>query len=235
MSFQFKQFTILQEQATLKVSTDSCLLGAWFAQKLENKQHILDIGSGTGLLVLMLAQKQTESNIDGIEIDENCFVESLENIKTSPWANRCNVLTGDARTYLFPRQYDFIITNPPFYEQQLESVDKKNNLAKHSSHLGLKELVAIIKTQLLPHGEFGILLPYSRLAEIEEISSLNGFYLKEKILVKQTTNHPYFRVILHFIRDHSNYATETIIIKENNEYTPAFIELLKDYYLKLPD
>jgi tRNA1Val (adenine37-N6)-methyltransferase len=235
MFFQFKQFSIQQERATLKVSTDSCLLGAWFAQHLKHKSHILDIGSGTGLLVLMLAQKQAESNIDGIEIDENCFLESQENIKTSPWANRCTVFNGDARTYLFPRQYDFIITNPPFYEQQLVSANTKNNLAKHSSHLGLKELVQIIKNQLLPHGEFGILLPYSRTNEIEEISSANGFYLKEKILVKQTSKHPNFRVILFFSRDYSNYATETITIKENNEYTPAFIELLKDYYLKLPD
>lgn len=235
MSFQFKQFTIRQEQATLKVSTDSCLLGAWFAQKLENKQHILDIGSGTGLLVLMLAQKQKESIIDGIEIDENCFSESLVNVNASQWYNRCTILNGDVRTYPFARKYDFIITNPPFYEQQLRSANTKNNLAKHSSHLGLKELVQIIKNQLTPNGEFGILLPYSRLAEIEEISSLNGFYLKEKILVKQTPNHPYFRVILHFSKQYSSCVSETIIIKENNEYTLVFIELLKDFYLKLPD
>jgi tRNA1Val (adenine37-N6)-methyltransferase len=233
MFFQFKQFTIRQERATLKVSTDSCLLGAWFAQHLKHQSHILDIGSGTGLLVLMLAQKQTESHIDGIEIDENCFVESQENIKTSPWANRCTVFNGDARTYFFPRQYDFIITNPPFYEQQLESADKKNNLAKHSSHLGLKELVAIIKTQLLPTGEFGILLPFSRLQEIEEISTANGFYLQEKVLVQQTPKHPYFRVILHFAQSPSTLICQTLVIKENNEYTPSFVDLLRDYYLKL--
>jgi tRNA1Val (adenine37-N6)-methyltransferase len=233
MFFQFKQFTILQERATLKVSTDSCLLGAWFAQHLKHQSHILDIGSGTGLLVLMLAQKQTESNIDGIEIDENCFVESQENIKTSPWANRCTVFNGDARTYLFPRQYDFIITNPPFYEQQLESADKKNNLAKHSSHLGLKELVAIIKTQLLPTGEFGILLPFSRLQEIEEISTASGFYLQEKVLAQQTPTHPYFRVILRFAQSPSTQICHTLVIKENNEYTPPFVDLLRDYYLKL--
>jgi len=233
MFFQFKQFTIRQERATLKVSTDSCLLGAWFAQHLKHQSHILDIGSGTGLLVLMLAQKHAESNIDGIEIDENCFVESQENIKTSPWANRCTVFNGDARTYLFPRQYDFIITNPPFYEQQLESADKKNNLAKHSSHLGLKELVAIIKTQLLPTGEFGILLPFSRLQEIEEISTANGFYLQEKVLVQQTPTHPYFRVILRFAQSPSTQICHTLVIKENNEYTPPFVDLLRDYYLKL--
>jgi tRNA1Val (adenine37-N6)-methyltransferase len=233
MFFQFKQFTIRQERATLKVSTDSCLLGAWFAQHLKHQSHILDIGSGTGLLVLMLAQKHAESNIDGIEIDENCFVESQENIKTSPWANQCTVFNGDARTYLFPRQYDFIITNPPFYEQQLESADKKNNLAKHSSHLGLKELVAIIKTQLLPTGEFGILLPFSRLQEIEEISTANGFYLQEKVLVQQTPTHPYFRVILRFAQSPSTQICHTLVIKENNEYTPPFVDLLRDYYLKL--
>lgn len=233
MFFQFKQFTIRQERATLKVSTDSCILGAWFAQQLAHKSHILDIGSGTGLLVLMLVQKQPESHIDGIEIDENCFVESQENIRNSPWANRCTVFNGDARTYLFPRQYDFIITNPPFYEQQLESADKKNNLAKHSSHLGLKELVAIIKTQLLPTGEFGILLPFSRLQEIEEISTANGFYLQEKVLVQQTPKHPYFRVILRFAQTQTELLIYTLVIKENNEYTPAFVDLLRDYYLKL--
>lgn len=233
MFFQFKQFTIRQERATLKVSTDSCILGAWFAQQLAQKSHILDIGSGTGLLVLMLAQKQTESQIEGIEIDEGCFIESQENIRISPWANRCTIFNGDARTYLFPRQYDFIITNPPFYEQQLASVNAKNNLAKHSSHLGLKELVTIIKTQLLPTGEFGILLPFSRLQEMEEISTANGFYLQEKVLVQQTPKHPYFRVILRFAQTQTELLSYTLLIKENNEYTPSFVDLLRDYYLKL--
>jgi tRNA1Val (adenine37-N6)-methyltransferase len=99
--------------------------------------------------------------------------------------------------------------------------------------LGLKELVAIIKTQLLPTGEFGILLPFSRLQEIEEISTANGFYLQEKVLVQQTPTHPYFRVILRFAQSPSTQICHTLVIKENNEYTPPFVDLLRDYYLKL--
>ncbi len=134
--FSFKQFTIYQENCSLRVSTDSCILGAWFANKALAPKKILDIGSGTGLLMLMLAQK-IKGSIKGIEIDPDCYKQLMENISKSPWKEKCSAVLGDIRTYHFNESFDFIISNPPFYENQLEAAEEKRNIAKHSTHLGL--------------------------------------------------------------------------------------------------
>jgi tRNA1Val (adenine37-N6)-methyltransferase len=195
---------------------------------------ILDIGSGTGLLMLMLAQKHL-CQIHGIEIDPDCFGQSKENITQSPWENRCIVFEADARYFVLQQQYDFIISNPPFYENQLQAGDLKKNMAKHSSHLNLSELLIVVEKHLTSEGKFGILLPYSRYTEVEELAMKSGLYCTEKLLVKQTPLHDYFRVILQFER---NVSVTTIIhhltIEEKpGRYGDMFIGLLKDFYLKL--
>jgi tRNA1Val (adenine37-N6)-methyltransferase len=118
--FQFKQFTIHQDQCAMKVCTDACILGAWFAAKIPEYCTVLDIGSGTGLLMMMLAQR-TRSEIYGIEIDLSSYKQLKENISQNKWKERLKVFPGDARTYSFASKYDFIIVNPPFFENDLES------------------------------------------------------------------------------------------------------------------
>ncbi|HCL83101.1 MAG TPA: tRNA methyltransferase, partial [Chitinophagaceae bacterium] len=124
--FRFKKFTIQQDRCAMKVCTDSCILGAWTAGRLQGAARVLDIGTGTGLLPLMLAQK-TGATLDTIESDPEAVVQAGENIRQSPWAGRIRLLAGDVRTYPFTSFYDFIIANPPFFESDLRSpVDKKN-------------------------------------------------------------------------------------------------------------
>jgi tRNA1Val (adenine37-N6)-methyltransferase len=163
--FQFKQFTIHQEQAALKVSTDSCLFGAWVAGEVQcgkyEVQSMLDIGTGTGLLMLMLAQ-QCEAVIDGIEIDEPSCKDAQRNIQESPWSKRLNLLSGDAREYVFTKKYDLIISNPPFYERDLKSDSKNRNVAMHDDGLKLDELLKIVDKNLTADGLFAVLLPYHR-------------------------------------------------------------------------
>src|SRR5437016_546981 len=131
--FQFKQFTVHQERSTLKVSTDSCIFGAWVAEKSRELRFVdpstgsgrtipaaLDIGAGTGLLMLMLAQ-QWNGAIDGIEIDKSAYEQALENIQASPWGNRLHLFNGDITSFALPGVYDLIISNPPFYEGDLIS------------------------------------------------------------------------------------------------------------------
>src|ERR1700761_7170285 len=125
--FQFKQFTVYQDQCAMKVCTDACILGAWFAHKAPAWSHVLDIGSGTGLLMLMLAQKH-KGEINGIELDLAAFRQLKENIGQSPWAPMLRVFPGDVRSYSFPGKFDFIITNPPFYEGDLEASTTAANL-----------------------------------------------------------------------------------------------------------
>ena len=218
----------------MKVSTDSCVLGAWFAAKIRDYTYVLDIGSGTGLLMLMLAQK-LKSQIHGIEIELDSFKQLKENIAHNNWKDKCRVFIGDARTFTFPVKYDFIITNPPFYENQLQTGDEKENIARHSSNLTLDELLVAMENNLSDDGSFGVLLPYERVKGFEKLAEAKQFYLSEKLLLKHSPKHDHFRGVMHFTR-HKVHPVQsyTLCIKDNHGiYTSEFVDLLKDYYLKL--
>jgi tRNA1Val (adenine37-N6)-methyltransferase len=232
--FKFKQFTIQQDKCAMKVCTDSCILGAWFAQKRLDDSLILDIGSGTGLLMMMLAQKNN-ATIHGIEMDSSASNQSKENINETKWRNRLTTFCGDIRSHPFSGQYNFIITNPPFFENDLSSPSNEKNIAKHSHGLTLEELIITINKNLEPTGSFGILLPYHRTAYFENLALQNNFFVKGKLLIKQTSAHDYFRGIIHFSRcEENNISIQELIIKdENKNYTKEFTELMKDYYLYL--
>jgi len=232
--FQFKQFTIYHDQCAMKVCTDACILGAWFAEKIPSYSQVLDIGSGSGLLMMMLAQK-SKADVHGIEIDLPSFKQLKENINHSKWKDKLKAFPGDARTFSFPGQYDFIISNPPFFENDLESDEENLNVAKHSKSLTLEELVKVIDRNLTKNGSFGVLLPFHRLDYFEQICNDAGFSLSEKLLVKQSPKHNYFRAILHFKRKADKFTPqhELVIQDEGTNYTTEFKELLRDYYLYL--
>jgi tRNA1Val (adenine37-N6)-methyltransferase len=232
--FQFKQFTIQQDLCAMKVCTDACMFGAWFAERIPQHSTILDIGSGTGLLMMMLAQK-SKAVIHGIELDVSCFKQLRENISQNQWKDRLKVFAGDVRIYPFPGQYDFIISNPPFFENDLQSPLKELNLAKHSRDLSLKELILVIDRQLSEQGSFGILLPFDRWEYFNELSVQQHFYLREKLFVRHSPEHVFSRAILHYGRHKENRSPdfEMSIYKESNTYTKEFVDLLKDYYLYL--
>ena len=140
--FQFKEFIIQQDACGMKVTTDGCLFGAWAASLIQsiNPQQILDIGTGTGLLSLMLAQ-QTTATIDAVEIDEAAAVQANQNVASSKWKKQITIHQTNILNYSKNIQYDFIVTNPPFFVNDLRSNDAKRNLAMHSSHLSLIELL----------------------------------------------------------------------------------------------
>jgi tRNA1Val (adenine37-N6)-methyltransferase len=232
--FQFKQFIIRQERCAMNVSTDACLLGAWVAERIGASKNILDIGAGTGLLMLMLAQK-SECPIDGIELDGPSYAQLQENITGSPWSDRLRAFEGDARTIELPQQYDLIISNPPFYDGDLNSPSAEKNLARHSSALSLEELLNLTEKHLAPRGRFAVLLPYHRSAYFEFLAREKKYYCNQKLMVRQSPAHSYFRSLLLFSKDHALTLPEsTLIIKNSNGvYTGAFNELMKDYYLNL--
>ncbi|HRQ18168.1 methyltransferase [Agriterribacter sp.] len=232
--FQFKQFTIHHDQCAMKVCTDACILGSWFAGKIPKESKVLDIGAGSGLLTLMLAQK-VKAQIDAIEKDAQSFKQMTENIERSKWKDTINAFMGDAITYAFPQLYDFIICNPPFYENDLKSGNEKKNLAKHDTGLTLEILIKIIDENLAASGSFGILLPWHRTEQFEQLALDKGFHLHEKLLVRQTPQHGFFRSILHFTRSSINTGQtgELIIKQKDGNYSSAFTALLKDYYLHL--
>ena len=232
--FQFKQFTINQDNCAMKVCTDACILGAWFAAKTPSWSRVLDIGSGTGLLMLMLAQKH-KGEIEGIELDLGAYRQLQENIGQSPWTSMIKAFPGDVRAFSFSAKFDFIITNPPFYEGQLAAVTTADNLARHSKELTLTELLTAIDANLSREGSFGILLPFQRAAWFEQAAQATGFSVRERLLVRQTPRRDFFRSILHFSRraERSVSTSELTIQDKAGMYTKDFIGLLKDYYLYL--
>ncbi len=233
--FQFKQFTIQQENCAMKVTTDACLFGAWSAAICRHlsANSILDIGTGTGLLSLMLAQK-TNATIHAVEVDENAITQAQQNFQKSCWNNRLQ--THHSSIQLFTQknnsQFDFVIINPPFYQHDLKSSNKQKNMAHHSTLLSLEELINCIKKLLHSKSYFSILLPYARADYFLQLAK--DFYLVERVNVKQTPNHTYFRTMLLFGMQPSIVIEKNIIIKQSEKkYSFEFTELLKNYYLYL--
>ena len=219
----------------MKVCTDACLFGAYIANELQLPavNNILDIGSGTGLLSLQLAQK-TGAAIDAVEIDIAAFEQAKENVAGSLWKEKISLYNADITKFDAGKKYDHIISNPPFFEDDLRSADKKKNFAKHDSSLTLGELLNVIDQLLSEHGSFSVLLPFHRSNYFEGAAAQLNFHLAKKLLVKQTTKHNYFRSILIFSRSETATKTGAITIKnEAGNYSAVFIDLLKDYYLYL--
>jgi tRNA1Val (adenine37-N6)-methyltransferase len=256
--FQFKQFTIHHDRCAMKVTTDGCLFGAWLSEEVRSWETgdgspvtptgtVLDLGTGTGLLALMLAQKNPGLLMDAIEIDKEAAQQAKENVDTSPWGDRINVINGDAKTVRFNKKYDYIISNPPFYENELHSPDQQKNTAHHSGGLTLQDVLTIIKENLAPGGCFFLLLPFKRNDAIKELLVQNELSIAKMIFVRQSVNHDYFRVMLmgkynrggaepQKLSSDDNIETvidDLAITDERGQYTPAFTALLQSYYLYL--
>jgi len=235
--FQFKEFTVYQDMSAMKVCTDACLFGAYTAD-LIIKEHIsitqcLDIGTGTGLLSLMLAQK-LDCAIDAVEIDNRSYRQAAGNFRHSPWNNRLAVFNTDINKFETEKKYDCIISNPPFFEGDLKSDEQSKNAAKHDSTLTLIELLEKVLDLLTGDGIFAVLLPYKRVKYFIEEAEKKGLHLFHRAMVKQTPLHSQFRGMLYFSRKHTESTKKEIAIKnEMGDYSPRFTELLKDYYLYL--
>jgi tRNA1Val (adenine37-N6)-methyltransferase len=239
--FRFKQFTVHQDKCAMKVCTDACLFGAWVAANRPplpvynsplTAHYLLDIGAGTGLLALMYAQKDINTIIDAVEIDEVAAQQAKENFGASPWKERLYAYKNSIQDFSVTtdKNYDKVICNPPFYESDLKSNNAKRNVALHSSELKLNELIEIAKRLLNEDGSFFVLLPFYRSEEFGQLIT-GKFFIKEKVLIKQTPGHNYFRTMFWLTRQPANeHQSEITIMTERNEYSVAFKELLKDYY-----
>ncbi|HVI43833.1 MAG TPA: methyltransferase [Chitinophaga sp.] len=235
--FRFKQFTVNQGQCAMKVCTDACVQGAFTASFLADRNitatAILDIGAGTGLLSLMLAQ-QMDAHITAVELDPSAAGQARENFAASPWAHRLVLTEADVRQLPADRKYDFIISNPPFYEASLKSGHAQKDQAMHATTLGYKELIAAVDRQLKEDGMFSILLPYPFFGELTTLAAAAGYYPQEILYVKQSVKHGFFRAVGIFSKTFTEpHATELAIYDENNVYTPPFTRLLQPYYLYL--
>ena len=234
--FRFKQFTVHQKDCAMKVCTDACLFGAWVAEGITKwglpVNHILDIGTGTGLLSLMLAQK-TQARIDAVELDEKAAAQAGDNFEDTEWKNQLQVIQADIRNVHLGRKYDFILSNPPFFENDLKSENEQRNLALHSKELSFPELLKLIKNLLNENGKFALLLPAHRKDGFIQLASEQGYYPEEILMVKQTPVHAFFRAMLLFSGTGLATRYQEMVIRENDQYSNEFTQLLQEYYLHL--
>lgn len=239
--FQFKQFRIDQENAAMKVSTDACIFGAasgkWLSEHFSEKSlDILDIGSGTGLLSLMLKQVLNESQIDAVEIDNHAFKDLSKNIKNSPWKKDIQSYHIDIRDFQSPKKYDVIICNPPFFEKQLQSQEVKRLKARHTTHLAWKELIVSVESHIKKEGVFALLLP---LREWNDFVSLLGssWQILACHYVQPNQKKLANRVLIFLSQEKEREDTALYfwrIYEEQNQYSEEMKELLREFYLFLP-
>jgi tRNA1Val (adenine37-N6)-methyltransferase len=222
----------------MKVCTDACLFGAWAAAdvQMQAAKNILDIGSGTGLLSLMLAQK-IAATITAIEIEEGAFKQTASNFELSPWKDRLDVVHISIQDYAADdkKQFDCIITNPPFYEQDLTSPDNAKNLASHSTALSWDDLVKSVASLLQENGTWYVLVPTLRAYTMQKIASNYGLELAEECLMYNDAKHLPIRAMLKFVKQKETVIQRNKIVIKNADqsYTTEFTTLLKEYYLHL--
>ncbi len=236
--FQFKQFLVSQELCAMKVCTDSCLFGALVASIYKGCEvNVLDIGSGSGLLSLMLAQQLPTATIDAVEIDAGAYVQSQINFSNSVFSTQLTVYPISIQDFALKKNqsYQLIICNPPFFTNHLKSKTQDKNTAKHNETLSPTDLASAVAQLLHDQGIFWLLLPVSETKAYIEKMLEKGLYIQSKYEIFDTENLPAFRWILSFVKqNHESMATHQICIKnEDKTYSTPFVELLKPYYLHL--
>ncbi len=233
--FDFKQFRVNQSHAAMKVTTEGCILGAWTAALGLSPKRILDIGSGTGLLSLMLAQQCTDAKIDAVELDQNAAVDARQNFELSPWLDRLNLIQKPIQEFVPQREYDLIISNPPFYKSSLKSPSYSINHARHDDTLSQIDLVNVVLECLSDSGTCAVLYPEREMNQFISLGHERGLFLNRRLNIYNHNQSSVFRVIgLFSTIVKTEIIEEKLLIRNSkNEYTRDFTNLLKEYYLHL--
>lgn len=232
--FQFKQFRIEQGSAAMKVTTDACIQGAW-TPVLPHVKQVLDIGTGTGLLALMLAQRGEGIMVDAIELDSSAARQAIENVATSIYCDRVVAIEGNVCNYIFTKKYDLIISNPPFFNNSLLSNKQDKNMARHTLSLSYADLLRVIDENLADGGYASVLLPVSEFVIWQQLLLNNSWMELGRLNICHTPNAPVKRIVCLFCKKSiAAIGEHTLIIKDAAGcYTKEFTQLLSPYYLDL--
>lgn len=234
--FQFKQFSIQQDRCAMKVGTDSVLLGAWCP--IDNHPFsVLDIGAGTGILSLMIAQRSHAEQIDALEIDEDAYEQCVENFENSPWGDRLFCFHAGLDEFVEEPEdeYDLIISNPPFYSEDYKTENSSRDLARFQDAMHFEELVKAADLLLSENGNFAVIIPYKEEEKFIGLCAEVELFPVKVTRVKGTPNTEIKRSLLAFKRYELPVlvADELVIEINRHDYTDAYIELTKDFYLKM--
>ena len=230
--FTFKQFTIRHDRCAMKVGTDGVLLGAW--TDLNHSRHILDIGTGTGLIALMLAQRCPDACITAIDIDADAIGQAKENIQASPWKERVEAVLQDVCTYTEQGVFDTIVSNPPYFINSLKCTDIQRNTARHTDTLDAERLISKVSELLTPDGCFSIILPAEQTDSLLSLAESQGLYPSRQTWVITRPGLSPKRILLEFRKTHTILQSDELVIElERHVYSEDYIALTKDFYLKL--
>jgi tRNA1Val (adenine37-N6)-methyltransferase len=229
--FRFKQFTVRQDRTAMKVGIDSVLLGAWTAVNGSEK-NVLDIGAGSGLLALMMAQRISNAMVTACEIDETACEQARENISSSGWSERISVVNADIRTFTQNlKGFDLIICNPPYFEKSLKSHDSKRNVARHNDSLPFNDLIDCVNRMLHDDGRFALIVPADKAAIITSLAAAKKLSPIRRLNIKPIESKPVNRVILELGYTSQPPEEYALTVRTGNSYSNEYKTTTKDFYL----
>lgn len=230
--FRFKQFMVHQDACGMKISTDAVLLGALASPQVS--ERVLDIGTGTGVVALMLAQRFPDSTIEGMEIDKDAFIQATDNVALSLWKDRITLFHQSFQEYatLKPAGFDLIVSNPPYFPDHIKSQDNQRNLALHNDALPFQDLVNGAASLLAPKGLLWVILPERQMQDLEKLAIHKGLFTHSRLVVRNHPSAPVLRVLqaFSFLEQKPHETTMTIRDQESN-YSMGYKRLLKDFLL----
>ena len=240
--FKFKQFSINQDRCAMKIGTDGVLLGAWVSLE-QQPNSILDIGSGTGLIALMLAQRSASETIDALEIDDDAFEQCVANFEASQWADRLFCYHAPLDEFVselladeagLNEAYDLIVSNPPFYSEAVSSGDASRDVARQNESLPFEELLDGVSQLLNKQGVFATIIPFKEEEEFIRLAAQKKLFPKRITRVKGNPSSETKRSLMEFQFVKSEVTTDALTIEvARHEYTPEYIQLTKNFYLKM--
>jgi tRNA1Val (adenine37-N6)-methyltransferase len=230
--FHFKKFSVTHKRSSMKVGTDGVLLGAWV--DLTNTGSILDIGTGTGVIALMLAQRTPSSvHIDAVELNPDACVDAQENFSQAPWTDRLHLYTQAIQTFTPEKTYDLIVSNPPYFINSYKPTNLHRTTARHTKQLSFEELLSAVLRLLNVSGRFAVVLPVTEGQAFEKLALDNGLSCIRKWSFRTRENKPVERLLMEFSRHNQPFETGEILLYESGEnWSDEYKNLMKEFYLK---
>lgn len=232
-TFHFRHFTVHQDKCAMKVGTDAVLLGSWIEPR--DAQRILDVGTGTGLIALMLAQK-SEALIDAVDIDEGAYRQARENFLLSPWFFQLTPIHAAFQDFAANSKYgyDLIVSNPPYFHHASKPTGEARTAARHTDQLAYEDLIEGVKKLLHPNGRFCVILPFKEGMDFLDLAQQRGLFCQRLARIKTKPGKPEKRIMIEFGFRFGVMTEEEIVIQEeDNTFSAQYIRMTEDYYINL--